>query len=653
MDEKLEANQLRTKKIQDTVLYFIDKNELSIGEVACPTIIGARRWLALDRQDYWNVPSFGGPTFDSVKNQTQLLLVELENGLFQVLLPFVDASNRTTLEYKNGQLKLIFDGTLPGEEEEETMALAIAEGADGMALINSVMKTMAALTGTFRLREEKARPDFMNYLGWCTWDAFYHTVDQDKVQDSLDSFKQKGIKLGFMILDDGGLDTTEDYLNSFHANSEKFPEGFLGVSRLAKETYGLKFFGLWHAFQGYWTGLLPEGELAKKYGIIENSNVIRPWITPHKWERLCLVDPANTEAFFDDFYASLASEGIDFLKVDGQSATELFTAGKLGRADTMQALQSAMQTAAQKHFGAANVISCMSNGSDVMFNMKLGNVWRNSQDYFPEKAADAQGYHLYCNAYNAILSTTFSWPDWDMFQSHTPEASYHAVARAISGGPVYVCDKPWKQDSKLIQALCFADGRIPSFDRPALPSRDVLMENCYLNAKLLKITNVCKHVGQIAVFNCYKKGGTIHGTISPSDIPEFKDGTFAVCAIKPLDTKMEPLVSILSYDASLAVSLDTMEVANYVISPVETYDSTIFVAPFGLAEKFSSAATFQAEGTLTYTFFDGGTALFYCSERPASVFADGNLVDYIYESALLRVKLQRKSTLRLSFENVK
>lgn len=29
-------------------------------------------------------------------------------------------------------------------------------------------------------------------------------------------------------------------------------------------------------------------------------------------------------------------------------------------------------------------------------------------------------------------------PDWDMFQSLHPAAEYHASARAISGGPIYV-----------------------------------------------------------------------------------------------------------------------------------------------------------------------------------------------------------------------
>src|SRR5256885_12643741 len=32
----------------------------------------------------------------------------------------------------------------------------------------------------------------------------------------------------------------------------------------------------------------------------------------------------------------------------------------------------------------------------------------------------------------------FGWPDWDMFQSHDAHAATHAIARAVSGGPIYV-----------------------------------------------------------------------------------------------------------------------------------------------------------------------------------------------------------------------
>ena len=36
----------------------------------------------------------------------------------------------------------------------------------------------------------------------------------------------------------------------------------------------------------------------------------------------------------------------------------------------------------------------------------------------------------------------FIQPDWDMFQSGHRMGALHAAGRAVSGGPVYVSDKP-------------------------------------------------------------------------------------------------------------------------------------------------------------------------------------------------------------------
>ena len=70
------------------------------------------------------------------------------------------------------------------------------------------MRRIAAELKTFRLREEKPVPAFLDCLGWCTWDAFYHEVSERNVLNALRSLAKAGIKPGFMILDDGWLDAT-------------------------------------------------------------------------------------------------------------------------------------------------------------------------------------------------------------------------------------------------------------------------------------------------------------------------------------------------------------------------------------------------------------------------------------------------------------
>ena len=44
-------------------------------------------------------------------------------------------------------------------------------------------------------------------LGFCTWDAFYSSVDSDKVSAGLDSLRDAGVTVKYVILDDGWQST--------------------------------------------------------------------------------------------------------------------------------------------------------------------------------------------------------------------------------------------------------------------------------------------------------------------------------------------------------------------------------------------------------------------------------------------------------------
>lgn len=64
-----------------------------------------------------------------------------------------------------------------------------------------------------------------------------------------------------------------------------------------------------------------------------------------------------------------------------------------------------------------------------------------------------------------------------MFQSKHPYAEMHAAARAVSGGPVYVSDKPGVHDPQLLKRLVFPDGTILRTQSPARPTVDCLFKN--------------------------------------------------------------------------------------------------------------------------------------------------------------------------------
>ncbi len=56
----------------------------------------------------------------------------------------------------------------------------------------------------------------------------------------------------------------------------------------------------------------------------------------------------------------------------------------------------------------------------------------------------------------------------DMWQSKHPAGLLHATARVISGGPVYVSDRPGVHDFALLRRVVMPDGSVL---RPLLPGR--------------------------------------------------------------------------------------------------------------------------------------------------------------------------------------
>lgn len=64
-------------------------------------------------------------------------------------------------------------------------------------------------------------------------------------------------------------------------------------------------------------------------------------------------------------------------------------------------------------------------------------VVRASDDFYPRDPV-SHTIHIAAVAYNSVFLGEIMQPDWDMFHSLHSAAEYHASARAISGGPIYV-----------------------------------------------------------------------------------------------------------------------------------------------------------------------------------------------------------------------
>src|SRR5690606_34106808 len=158
-------------------------------------------------------------------------------------------------------------------------------------------------------------------------------------------------------------------------------------------------------------------------------------------------------------FSFLSESGVDGVKCDVQcSINELDN--PRDRLAVTKAYQDAFKLASLKHFGR-KVIYCMAMQPYIMQNALLSKkvppaVLRNSDDFFPN-IADSHAWHIFTNAHNAIYTSHLNClPDWDMFQT-TLDINFsraHALARVISGGPIYITDKPGKHDVGIINGMC-------------------------------------------------------------------------------------------------------------------------------------------------------------------------------------------------------
>ena len=78
---------------------------------------------------------------------------------------------------------------------------------------------------------------------------------------------------------------------------------------------------------------------------------------------------------------------------------------------------------------------------------------RNSDDFFPD-IPSSHPWHIWANAYNSLLTQHFNTlPDWDMFQTVHEYSGFHAAARCVSGGPIYITDVPGQHNIDLIRQM--------------------------------------------------------------------------------------------------------------------------------------------------------------------------------------------------------
>jgi len=325
--------------------------------------------------------------------------------------------------------------------------------------------TSKPLRGRAHFRHEKAYPEILAYLGWCSWEHFKGKINEENLLGAVDGIEASGLPIRYVIIDDGHTSTKRGAMDTFKPKADKFPRGWAPLLARRKADR-VRWMGLWHDFKGYHAGVAPDNDFGEALNqhfekLSEGSLTVRN-------------DPASALAFYRAFMGSVKAYGFDFVKTDFQSAQLARLAGKVDNAAERCAGNSQAFETALEELGLG-LINCNWHNPANFHNCRASSVGRCSIDYSKGSVASAKR-HLLQSYANILWLGQLAWGDHDMFHSsHQGVGRIMAVSKAVSGGPVYLSDAPQDFVADVITPLCYADGRLLRPLAPAAPLPDSIL----------------------------------------------------------------------------------------------------------------------------------------------------------------------------------
>ena len=165
-----------------------------------------RNFVSIFRFKTWWSTQWIGRSGSDLQMETQWILFEIpEIRSYAVIIPIIENGFRSALHPGSD------DHVMICAESGSTKVKALSFNAIAYVhfsenpydLMKEAYSALRVHLNTFRLLEEKTLPNLVDKFGWCTWDAFYLTVNPIGVFHGLDDFSKGGIEPRFVVIDDG------------------------------------------------------------------------------------------------------------------------------------------------------------------------------------------------------------------------------------------------------------------------------------------------------------------------------------------------------------------------------------------------------------------------------------------------------------------
>lgn len=360
---------------------------------------------------------------------------------------------------------------------------------------------------------------------------------------------------------------------------------------------------MWHPTTGYWKGIDPEGDVAKKYGILLDESEDGRLYPSTESEKSYL--------FFNAFHTYLKECGADFVKIDNQSFFRKFAKGKAPIGEMARNVSGAIEKSTEAHFNN-QLINCMGMAQENLWNRPSSAISRCSADFLPENREWFTNHILQCS-YNSLIQGQFLWCDWDMWWTDDSQAVKNSILRVISGGPIYISDKIGRSRKEILMPMVLSDGKILRCDYPAVPMKDSLLINPVESSKPFLLWNRCGSSAIIAAYHLNKRNEKLEGRFSVSELPGFDGSAFAVYE------HFSKTVKLVKKQEHIEISLENQDdLKLFIIVPL--IDE---IAHIGMVNKYISPKTIISAKGMEAEVLEGGIYAIASSKELTSVRING------------------------------
>ncbi|KAK9995198.1 hypothetical protein SO802_024901 [Lithocarpus litseifolius] len=165
-----------------------------------------RDFLSIFRFKTWWSTMWVGNNGSDLQMETQWVQFDVpEISSYVIIIPIIEGGFRSALHPgSDGHVMICAESGSTQVKASNFDAIAYVHVSDNpYNLMKEAYSAVRVHLNTFRLLEEKTVPNIVNKFGWCTWDAFYLTVEPAGIWHGVNDFVEGGVSPRFLIIDDG------------------------------------------------------------------------------------------------------------------------------------------------------------------------------------------------------------------------------------------------------------------------------------------------------------------------------------------------------------------------------------------------------------------------------------------------------------------